>query len=71
MGPALAFSPSLVQTLVQTGAGIVASSLLVALAFDDALIVDLGVAGSSPVSHPSTNSCRNRILDCVTASGRF
>jgi len=52
-GSAIMFLHWLVPTLVQTCASVVANSFVLVLAFDTLLIVDLGIAGSSPVSHPS------------------
>lgn len=48
LGSAAAWLGPAVQTLVQTGASLVASSFAHVLTFDDSLIVDQGVAGSGP-----------------------
>ena len=48
-----AFSARLVQTLVQTGVGVAQVLALSHLRTRGPLIVDLGVTGSSPVSHPA------------------
>jgi hypothetical protein len=50
--PSFAFSALLVQTLVQTAEVVDASPVPASLTFGDSLIVDLGVAGSNPASHP-------------------
>jgi len=48
--PALSFSGSLVQTLVQTGEGVGVSPCGLSLAFGVPLLDKLGVGGSSPLS---------------------
>jgi hypothetical protein len=47
-GSAFAFSPSLVQALVQAAGGVVASLVITALAIDGPLLPKLDVEGSNP-----------------------